>query len=182
MSELQLKRPIGGGNKGSGKWVVLGVLCALLVLVFVRQLTTKRNRIAHANTPQAVATQPTAGAAPATVVSITWTTQRDRDPFASWRTTSVVQQQPSLTKVADASETPEALRQKAQRELRLTSTIIGARPVAIINQQLCSPGSVIAGYTLVEVRQRSVVVKRDAVTILISLHTPLADQTSKIDR
>ncbi|QNN22004.1 hypothetical protein HED60_06865 [Planctomycetales bacterium ZRK34] len=189
MSDLQLKRPSGDASKSSGKWIMLGVLGLLLVGVTVKQFSGK----SRGNRPHPSAQAPSASANPTqssastqvAVVPITWSTQRPRDPFALEVKAAVVDHSESIQTVADkpsAASAADTIRKNAQRELSLTSTIIGAQPVAIINGQLCSPGADVAGYTLVKVQQRSVIVAREGVTVTIDLVNPLSNQGPKSTR
>jgi hypothetical protein len=103
---------------------------------------------------------PTARSLPAFVVD--WDTALGRDLFDA----SLFAPPPSTQPVAAPVIKPEGptvqmLIADVRANLSLRATMIGPRPIAIINGQTHHIGDVVGGYTITRIEQRRIVVSRD---------------------
>lgn len=75
----------------------------------------------------------------------------------------------SVVDSADGSSKAQAAIEHEAQGLKLQSTILGARPRAMINGTLVAPGETVQGFELVEIRPRAVTVKKDGVVVVLEM-------------
>lgn len=151
-----------------GKLVVLAVLVSTAVVIAVVQMPAASPAAAPADKPQVITTaKPMAVAAVGmhrepVDLTVHWPVEIRQDLF---------EQERIVQAVARPQEKPDAaaITAHARQTLRLQAIMLDQQPRALINGQLCKPGSMIHGYELQRIAVRQVTVVRDGVTVQLGL-------------
>lgn len=106
-------------------------------------------------------------------IKVDWPTRNVRDPFHSdyvFPATLPKPLQPEADERVANARRLEALRKEAKTHISLHGTMVGARPMAVINGEMRRQGEVIAGFRLKQVEAKHIVVERDGFELVI--HVP----------
>ena len=112
------------------------------------------------------------------VVETVLVSRTERDPFSLqpqfFQTIPQAEEKPpspekSGPNPSDELERKEAAVREAARELQLQSTLLGAKPRAVINGVLIEIGQAIAGFELTEISSRHVKLKKDGVVVELEM-------------
>jgi hypothetical protein len=79
----------------------------------------------------------------------------------------------SLLDQADQQERKQEMLSSLQaqaRALRVTSVLMGSRPRAVINGELVGEGDVVAGFRVLEIEPRRIVVEREGIRLEVTMH------------
>lgn len=160
----------------AGKTVVLSALLIVLVVMVVRHLAGGDGPPATASAQPgkvtSASTDQRAARADSEVARLTKTTDLARDLFvfdgqAYERLDDG--EQVAVESGPSVSSQTQALVAEARRALNVQATAGGEAPRALINGQWHNVGDKIAGFTLVEVEARSVVVLRGGIRVRLSM-------------
>ena len=105
-------------------------------------------------------------------ISVDWRIRNVRDPFHSDHV---------FPAPPESSKTPvderlvqalklEGLRKEANAQLSLHGTMVGPRPMAVINGGMHRRGDTVAGFRLTQIEAKHIVVERDVVELMV--HVP----------
>lgn len=141
----------GGGQQGTGRPAEAGAMVAGLAV----------------QAQGAAAVQEGAGAwAGRAPVAVTWPVEVGRDPFV-WERLRPVE---VAAAVAQAGPDAGQIERQARQRLRLQGVMYEqASRRALINGRMFEPGSQVEGYEVMEIHERAVTVRREGVTVRLSM-------------
>lgn len=154
----------------SRNWLrIFGLLAAAAAVGASAAAVSRSVRSGPAPAPSAKtdgAPDGSAGRAPAgQSPAVDWQLVVARDPFVGDRPVEPVREE----RIVRDPGADLAVRRAAERELRLTGIVRGADERAVINGASVAVGGVVRGFTLVEIRFRSVVLEKDGVCVELVL-------------
>jgi hypothetical protein len=107
-------------------------------------------------------------------VSVTWPTDVARDPFQSDLVFPPAAPPPVVETKPDPSTLPPVpppvdLTAVAREKLQLKATVLGERPIAMMNGRVYRTNEMVEGFTIVEIRKTDITVERDGKRIVIEV-------------
>lgn len=156
------------------QWIVLAALVLVaVVLGAVRMVQQIPSRATASNTPVAANESESATELPSvpTAVDVTWPRELKRDLFA-WEAVFEVEQPQEEEPVAEAPverPDPAAVRRDAEREVALQAIIFGEEPIAMINGEVTKVGQTVAGFRVVRIEARRIVLEKENIEISLEL-------------
>ena len=162
-------------KRQAGKTVVLSALIIVLLVMVVRHLAGGDGPPATASAQPHGATSASSvkrAAAAGEVVRLAKTTDLARDLFVfdGQAYERLDDDQPAVTESGPSvSSQTKALVDEARQALNVQATAGGEAPRALINGQWHNVGDKIAGFTLVEVETRSIVVQRGGIRVRLNM-------------
>ncbi|HEV2294629.1 MAG TPA: hypothetical protein VGR35_12305 [Tepidisphaeraceae bacterium] len=167
---------------GRTQLVVLGGLSVVAAAVLIRLLSSGPQSAPAATVgttpllPNAAVVSSQAAPQPANgAVSVTWPTAVARDPFQS---DLVFPPAPPLppAKVEPTAVAPPAtsspqvsLAALAKEKIHLKATVLGDRPLAMMNGRVYRVGEVIEGFLIVEIEKNQITIERNDLRLVITV-------------
>ena len=150
------------------KLAVAGGLAVIMLAVGVRMFSSGPESAVAATEPGGAAAPVAAPASTARPVHvprvIDWPGKVARDPFASslvYRPVVVPKPVEPTPPPAPPPPPPVDVAKEASEAIPLTATVLGDKPIAMINGRIYPVGGAVAGFRIVEIHARRIVVERD---------------------
>lgn len=168
-------------SKIDNKAKILGLLVIVLVWRGAAFFMAPDESRAGTNKSKITSTAPannqphTAELSQLTPLTINWSFNFDRDPFDKKHI--IPPPKPKITKVdkPDVPETPDAEKRYAQLlkllkvDIKLSGTVAGAKPRAVINGQLYNLNDTVKGFKITSIKQRQIKLTRENFEFLIKM-------------
>jgi hypothetical protein len=160
------------------KLVMLGGASVVALAVGIRMMSSGPE-----SAPAATVGTPTDGSVVATVTStagpkalptIEWPTHVARDPFASELVFPPSAPTPPPPPVVDPATIapippPVDLAALVREKIHLKGTILGERPIAMMNGRVYRVGEVLEGFKVVEIEKKQITVERDGTRLVVEV-------------
>jgi hypothetical protein len=160
------------------KLVLLGGLSIVALAVGIRLVSSGPESAPAATVTPSTPDTPGAGGADAPTaakapVSINWPADVARDPFHSdlvFPPAAPPSQQPVEVPVVAPAPVKVDLATLVREKIHLKGTILGERPVAMMNGRVYRVGEVVDGFTIIEIEKNRITVERDGTRFVVGVN------------
>ena len=158
------------------KLVMLGGLSVVAAAVGIRLLSSgpESAPAATITPPSATPIVPTPAQPVQGATAVEWPTDMARDPFHSERVFPPAapppEPKPDVPVVVTPSALPVDYAAIVREKFNLKGTILGERPIAMMNGRVYRIGEVLEGFTIVEIEKNQITVEREGTRFVVTVN------------